>query len=303
MDLVRLALERADTAADAASTIVDLLERHGQGGPCSHERPGFTYDNSFLIADADGAVVLETAGKDWADEVVAHGARSISNGLTIPGFAGRYADPLRARVGACAVRRARTQAAAEQAGGPADLMAALRDHGGGPGPRWSVLHGTLRAPCVHAGGAIPGTSSQTTASMVSDLRSAPMHWMTATSAPCTSIFKPIRVDEPADLGVAPTNRFDADSIWWRHELLHRAAIRDLPAALALFGADRDAVESTWLAAPPSTTDAFDVAGRLEEAWLARVSSLGLDRRPAWVRPSWRRIDRAAGLGDRLGAGT
>ena len=38
MDLLRLALERAATAAEALSVITDLLERHGQGGPCGHER-------------------------------------------------------------------------------------------------------------------------------------------------------------------------------------------------------------------------------------------------------------------------
>ena len=51
MDLLRLALERAATADAAVGVIVDLLERHGQGGPCSHEKPGFSYHNSFLVAD------------------------------------------------------------------------------------------------------------------------------------------------------------------------------------------------------------------------------------------------------------
>ena len=87
MDLVRLALERASTAEDAVSVIVELLEHHGQGGPCSYERPHFTYDNSFLVADASGAFVLETAGRQWASEPVRGPGRSISNGLTIASFA------------------------------------------------------------------------------------------------------------------------------------------------------------------------------------------------------------------------
>ncbi len=93
MDLLRLALERAATADEAVGVIVDLLERHGQGGSCSHEHPRFTYDNSFLVADPDGAVVLETAGRRWATEQVTGPGRSISNGLTIAGFADELRRP------------------------------------------------------------------------------------------------------------------------------------------------------------------------------------------------------------------
>ena len=41
--------------------MVELLVSHGQGGPCSYERPRFTYDNSFLVADRVRALVLETS--------------------------------------------------------------------------------------------------------------------------------------------------------------------------------------------------------------------------------------------------
>lgn len=63
MDLLRLALERAASAGDAVAVITGLLEQHGQGGGCGHERRGFTYHNSFIGANAAGAYVLETAGK------------------------------------------------------------------------------------------------------------------------------------------------------------------------------------------------------------------------------------------------
>ena len=89
-------------------------------------------------------------------------------------------------------------------------MAALRSHGTTTAPRWSPVHGGLGAPCVHAGGMV--ASSQTTASWVSDLRPGTRHgirhWATATSAPCTSLFKPVAVGEPVDLAPVPTNRFD-----------------------------------------------------------------------------------------------
>jgi hypothetical protein len=298
MDFVRLALERATSAEEAVLTIVDLLERHGQGGSCSHEHPRFSYDNSFLIVDPHRAVVLETAGRRWETEHVAGRGRSISNGLTIPGFARSFADPLRGRVAACAVRRDRTQAAAERATGPADLMAALRDHGSSAGPHWSPVNGALSAPCAHAGGLV--TSTQSTASWVTDLRgSLPgQHWVTGTSAPCTSLFKPVTVETPLEVDPVPMpdNHVDAAYRWWRHERLHRLALRDHPASLARFGPERDRVEAGWLAAPPAGAEAFAVADLLEARWLADLVGADLpDRRPAWLRRQWRATDAAAGV--------
>ncbi|XP_007537589.2 secernin-3 [Erinaceus europaeus] len=83
MDLVRLGLERADTAEKALNVIVDLLEKHGQGGNCSEGTMLFSYHNSFLIADRSEAWILETAGKYWAAEKVQEGVRNISNQLSI----------------------------------------------------------------------------------------------------------------------------------------------------------------------------------------------------------------------------
>jgi len=292
MDLLRLALERAATAAAAVEVITGLMERHGQGGGCGHEKRGFTYHNSFLMADSREAFVLETAGRLWETERVSAGARSISNGLTIPGFAAAHSDFLKTRVSACRARQPHTQARAAGAAGPADLMAILRDHADA-GPRYHLLNGAMAAPCMHAGGI--ATGSQTTASWVSEITAAgARHWVTATAAPCTGLFKPVAVSDPLDLGPEPTDRYDPATIWWRHECLHRRVMRDQAAALPTFAAERDAIESRWLASPPEPRAAFREADATLARWHAGLPDTP-DGRPWFVRRYWAVRDRRAGM--------
>jgi dipeptidase len=291
MDLVRLALERSVNAADAVTVLTELLERHGQGGGCGHERRSFTYHNSFVVADPVTAFVLETAGENWAVEQVSSGVRSVSNGLTIAPFAKRYGDRLRTTVSACRARRAHTQRVTSIEASPADLIALLRSHGDATWPHYSPVNGAMAAPCMHAGGIL--AASQTTASWVSELRPAgSLHWATATAAPCTSLFKPVRVDEPVELGTPADDRFDDRTIWWRHERLHRAALRD-PRRVG-FVAERDEVQRRWLVDPPASASAFSEADALVARW---TQELGLPRdvRPRWVRRYWLERDRRAGL--------
>jgi secernin len=297
MDLLRLALERAATAERAVEVLTDLLDTYGQGGGCGHEDRSFTYHNSFLVADHRSAYVLETAGRRWEVEHVTDGARAISNGLTIPGFAERYADRLRTRVSACRARRAITEPGAAAATSALDLAGVLRDHGTADGtPRYSALNGAMAAPCMHAGGL--ATASQTTASWVSELTpDGARHWATGTSAPCTGLFKPVDVQTPVDLGPAPIDVADDRSAWWRHERLHRLVVRDPAALLPRYAAERDELERTWFTAPPTSAEAFAEADRVTATWLARVSDEGAvaDTRPAYVRRYWRVRDRHAGL--------
>jgi dipeptidase len=80
MDLVRLGLERGDTALEALNVMIQLLEKYGQGGSCIVGSD--YYYSSFLIADPDDAWVLETAGTLYAVKHVTH-SDAISNYLTI----------------------------------------------------------------------------------------------------------------------------------------------------------------------------------------------------------------------------
>lgn len=246
MDLVRLGLERARTADEAVSVIGELVEEYGQGGSC--EAGSFrTYQNSFIVADARTAWVLETAGHRWiAERVGDRGA--ISNLLTIRGggdrssagleeharaqgwvdgdfdFARAYQDPdadLTTRV--CRLERARTVLGGYRL--PVDvpeMMALLRDHGDGDLPTGPQA---LPSICMHSNPVFPG---ETAASMVVQLRPdrprelATTCW-TAFGSPCLSIFRPVY---PFAVGLPDVlNRggatFDAASPWWVFERLQR----------------------------------------------------------------------------------
>lgn len=295
MDLLRLALERGATAEQAVNVIIKMLIEFGQGGGCGHENRDFRYHNSFLIADPRGAYVLETAGKHHAVEAV-QGARTISNGLTIPGFARQYSDTIKTSVSACRMRRERTQSMAAVASSPADLAAILRDHGEGcDAPRYSWMNGGMAAPCMHAGGV--AAASQTTASWISELSSHSIrHWATATAAPCTGVFKPVCVDRPLELGPAPTDAFDGHTLWWRHELLHRRAVCNPQRIIPQFVAERNAMEREWFQSPPEGAAAWAMANEALTRWIRSAGSLPCrDTRPLFVRRYWRKRDRLAGI--------
>lgn len=83
MDLLRLGLERSTSARNAIDVITNLLEMYGQGGPCAKDDEGFSYFNSFIVADPTEAYVLETVHNVWAVERVTSGYRNISNVYSI----------------------------------------------------------------------------------------------------------------------------------------------------------------------------------------------------------------------------
>lgn len=292
MDMIRLALERADSAEQAVSVIVDLLERYGQGGGAGHENRDFTYHNSFIVADRTTAFVLETAGDLWAVEPVTSGVRTISNGLTIPSFAADHADRLRGRVAACATRTALTTSSASDAVGVTDLMRVLRSHGTSDWPRYSAINGTLSMPCMHGGGMVASSSS--TAGWVSDL-STDIHWLTATSAQCLSLYKPMRVAEPIDIGREPADVAEHESLWWRHERFARRSMSDPAAAAPGFTTHRDRIEKAWLADPPSGQSAWDHHMTVVSDWASQLDEPIRDVRPLWARRYWAKRDKTAGL--------
>lgn len=311
MDLLRLALERCRTADEALELITELLARHGQGGGAGFRNRGFRYHNAFMIADPVGAWLLETAGPYWAAERV-RGARTTSNVLTIgkhaerlgpgtadaarrmgrlaPGedldFRAAFGDPAMAVLSGGDVRRACTLSGVGRGADLPSLMRTLRDHGGRPpSAGWRMT-----VPCAHASWLPTRGAGQTTASMIGELRAgAPRAWLTGTSAPCLSVFKPVPLGREAiDTGPAPSRGFDDASLFWRSERLHRAVLRDYDPRRASFEDQRVALEAQALAADPS--EASDVWRAHREAvtgWAARAGAVPPTRRARPFDLFWR----------------
>ena len=307
MDLIRLALERAETARRALDVIIDLLGTYGQGGSCDIYHPGTSYHNSFLIADPGEAWVLETAGRYWAAKRVER-TYSISNGLTIgvgfdlasPGlvehavergwckgeadfhFARCYSDYYHTRVTtACRRRRDRTTALLRENSGrisPTDAFGYLRDHGTEAKETVWTPSSSGTTVCMHAVGR-PFRGGQSTASLVAHLRpDLPTYWMTGSSAPCTGLFKPFYVASLPEAIGEPTGEADSETMWWAHERLHRAVLGDYVTRLAVYESERDALEAAFVAEEEALYRRYrDAAPKARASTLAEFSQLCLDR--------------------------
>ncbi len=336
MDMLRLALERCRTAREAVNFIVGLLASYGQGGNCGYARKMY-YHNSFLMADPREAWILETAGEYWVARRV-RGAGSISNALTISGewdlahpevidhavergwcrgeddfsFARCYSDRLYTWIARGRERQMYTQRMLEERAGSIDLayvMRIMRSHHGGPG--FEPPRGSMRDVCMHAGGFT--RPSQTVGSQVSLLYGkVGIHWFTATSTPCISIYKPVFIEAGLpDLGPKPGGTYDPRTVWWRHERLYRSMVcsyrRYAPGFMREIRAievelERRAMEarSRYLEGDfdensllELSTSAFKKAEALEEKLSNRVKP-GVCLNPLFLL-YWRRVNKQAGF--------
>lgn len=296
MDLVRLAAERSRTASDAVELILALIRDHGQGGGCYEGRSPDRYFSSFLIADRRSAFVLETAATAHAVEEV-RGARSISNGLTIPGFASRYREWQKTWGGRCRIRKPRTEELAGRAreGTPLDglrqMFALLRDHGPHADAEpdrivYDPISGAMRGACMHGGGLF--ASMQSNASWAAWLGDdGDRHFVTATPAPCTSLFKPIDVTRPPALGA--DSRLLSGELFAAQQRLQQRLLRNPSLHLPELRKTVQALEAEWIKTPPDSAAAFrrsaELVDRLWEEAEARLRAHGHPRseRPLWLR--------------------
>jgi len=300
MDLLRIALERAATPRVALNVITLLLEEFGQGGNNGYNRE-FYYHNSFIIANSQEAWVLETIGKEWAAKKI-NESYAISNCLTLdanyelasPKFSSRvdiahnYADFTFTTFGKGLIRRKTTQSKMNARKGaliPADMMNILRHHNA---ENFDPRNGLLEVDvCMHAGFG-PIRVDQSVASFVAHIDSStPLIFATASSAPCTSIFKPIWFDTAPllNFGTDPQGKEDSTSIFWSHEKLHRATLLNYPQRIQTYAAERDELERQFISgalqrqnAPVQeraayTTQCFKQAAQAEAVWLKRAEKV------------------------------
>lgn len=332
MDFLRLALERSTTAEEALKVIVNLLEQYGQGGNCGFLHSLY-YHNSFIIADTREAWVLETADRQWAAEKVKT-IRAISNNLSIEthidasssdleayareqgwhkngrdfNFKASYAQSIIPWAVDSDRRRETAEAAMNQHSNKLTaikMMNILRSHNHKDGRSRKVDHSLIGANlCMHAGIG-PARGSQSVGSLVSHLSQKPSHWITGTSAPCTSIFKPVWIEAGLpEMGPAPDGEFDENSYFWQHELLHREMLRNLENNLLEIQTEQQYLERAFYieaSNPDLTTQqkldisqrCFQQAREVEYQWLVKIKSNSKDRFHPLYSSAWEKFNRLA----------
>ncbi|XP_029950233.1 secernin-2 [Salarias fasciatus] len=283
MDLVRLGLERGDSARAALAVITGLLEQHGQGGQCREDPEPFSYHNTFLLADRSEAWVLETAGRLWAAQSVSEGVKNISNQLTIgtetsaehpelrsvaraQGWWDGQADFDFSQVFGPENPPARMELAKQRYRGGTEL---LRHHNGAVTAEvmMSILRDKPSGICMDSGG------FRTTGSMVSILPrdgSLPcVHFFTATPDPSRSIFKPfIFSDCCSAVPAVLSPSFGADDPVRKQPRFQSRVDRRHP----LYRAHQEALESTDSKLDEGSA-LYELLRDLESQCLSEISAL------------------------------
>jgi secernin len=204
MDILRLALHFSSTAAEGASLIRELVERYGQGGDGGWKHRS-EYSNSYLVQDSGQAWLVETSGLRVRCRPAPE-ATGISNTYDRDGgwdtWPALKRKDERALIALGARSRKRNELKAPWLRGDrpmataSDMFALLRTHGSADG---RVCRG-MGSLCIHTGRLI---KSESTSSMVVHWHTdGPVAWVTGSSWPCLSLYKPLVVGpgNPAETG-------------------------------------------------------------------------------------------------------
>ena len=286
MDMVRLALERADSAASALKLLISILEEYGQGGNCGFDHD-FYYDNAFLIMDRRELLVLETSGRKWAWKrfEAANISNRLSLGADCDGYSGeredfcrKHLEPVYSTFSGSRRRSELIREKLDTVQNVGDAMAALRLHSHGGDP---FCRGSVSSVCMHFGGLV---GDHTTSSMVVELLEDRISvWATGSSCPCVSLFKPWVFGTEPTLPVTAPGDPQGRRCWLEAESFRRDLIgKRLPRE---FYTARDALEQSWRRELPRDALAQERAFYARWTPEAATSSAAFRRR-------WEKKDRA-----------
>ncbi|MGI5967149.1 carcinine hydrolase/isopenicillin-N N-acyltransferase family protein [Anaerotruncus rubiinfantis] len=253
MDILRLALERADNAANAVTVMGELLETYGTGGnPATRDQ---RFNGNYIIADAKDAYRFESMQRCWVAKKIEH-VGYLSNCYSIRDDYDRIGrDTLRTaaekgwtlpgeRIDAanCFTRsdlvfadvksflrfpRLRYLMEGREPFTPKMMMKNLRDHYEGT-PQESLFYGRAAAKvpgvCGHSGGLSGSTSAASAVVVIRADAPEPLRftYWNSMSPPCCSVFRPFYNIHwlPEDLQHAHA-LFDERDQWWVFIALER----------------------------------------------------------------------------------
>ena len=202
---------------------------------------------------------------------------------------------------------------------PENIMETLRDHNikEEEEATWSPSKAKAKSVCHHSiGMTIP---DQTVGSLVSHLKKdIQVHWITGTSAPCTSTFKPVFLPN-AGFTKQPkigNEVYDPESLWWQHEKLHRLVLLDYQKRLGTYKEDRDKFDKKYIkkvnailkdvSGKPTnadltkmkkiTSDAFKESQKLTDEWIGKIVDLPIESKTSMLyRRFWNKYSKTDGL--------
>ncbi|WP_020532865.1 C69 family dipeptidase [Flexithrix dorotheae] len=274
MDMLRVALERCKTADEALGMITGLLEEYGQDAFGGYRNQNYYYNNSFIIADSEKAWVLETVGKQWAAQIV-KGFRNISNGYTIEeefdlhskdlmdfaskngwtkkgksfNFREAYSEWFYTRMSKSKIRQKKVAEFGNSYKGNFDVLRGieiLSSHN--QKDNFSPTMANTSSISMMATGRL--NPLQTTGSMLVEIRKdkPSTTWLTGTSLPCNSIFKPFFI--PGNniyegLTKQPSSMAD-ESFWWQSERFNRLVLKHYQQARKIYNTEREKIQKDFI---------------------------------------------------------
>lgn len=190
------------------------------------------------------------------------------------------------------------------------LMDFLQAHDSDHGKGWSPANALTGSDvCMHFGFG-PIRINQTTASMVSEIGDgAATHWLTASSTPCTSIFKPFWFEAGLpEITLEATGEFDQRSFWWNHEKLARSIMLDYQNRSGQISGEirnyqQEIIQKTENLAHALTTDKkqmiddiYSTEFNLTRSWLNRIENLPIDKPvPFYYQQNMKMVNKQAKL--------